>query len=196
MLLVAPPPNNAVWGISTCQLKLYLVCWKLPDYLRKIIVQGRSSKSTKVGDIMTEEVWCLYKSTRWLYWVVYRLHNHAWWLQNKLITVTHDTKVLKAMQLMTGTMYKLRTVGCYCFLVYWLLSQMKDVIKLGTCNEWQIDALGTFLWLMIREWLAWYLLEMLFELWWVSTGRSWTVWMHTYKEVIETRCWWWCWWQT
>ncbi|KAJ6383268.1 hypothetical protein OIU78_026702 [Salix suchowensis] len=44
-------------------------------YLRKIIVQGRSSKSTKVGDIMTEE--------------------------NKLITVTPDTKVLKAMQLMT-----------------------------------------------------------------------------------------------
>ncbi|KAJ6958856.1 CBS domain-containing protein CBSX3 [Populus alba x Populus x berolinensis] len=47
----------------------------LMNYLRKIIVQGRSSKSTKVGDIMTEE--------------------------NKLITVTHDTKVLKAMQLMT-----------------------------------------------------------------------------------------------
>jgi hypothetical protein len=40
-------------------------------------------------------------------------------------------------------------------------------------------------------------LEMLFAPWWVSTGRSWTVWMHTYKEVIETRCWWWwCWWQT
>ncbi|KAM7255853.1 hypothetical protein ACFE04_011594 [Oxalis oulophora] len=45
------------------------------DYLRKIIIQGRSSKSTKVGDIMTEE--------------------------NKLITVTPDTKVLQAMQLMT-----------------------------------------------------------------------------------------------
>ncbi|CAL0334778.1 unnamed protein product [Lupinus luteus] len=45
------------------------------DYLRKIIVQGRSSKSTKVGDIMTEE--------------------------NKLITVKPDTKVLRAMQLMT-----------------------------------------------------------------------------------------------
>ncbi|KAG2546048.1 hypothetical protein PVAP13_9KG026828 [Panicum virgatum] len=45
------------------------------DYLRKIIVQGRSSKSTKVGDIMTEE--------------------------NKLITVKPGTKVLQAMQLMT-----------------------------------------------------------------------------------------------
>ena len=45
------------------------------DYLRKIIVQGRSSKSTKVGDIMTEE--------------------------NKLITVKPDTRVLQAMQLMT-----------------------------------------------------------------------------------------------
>jgi CBS domain-containing protein len=45
------------------------------DYLRKIIVQGRSSKSTKVGDIMTEE--------------------------NELITVKPDTRVLQAMQLMT-----------------------------------------------------------------------------------------------
>lgn len=32
-----------------------------PDYLRKIIVQGRSSKNTKVGDIMTEEVGFLNK---------------------------------------------------------------------------------------------------------------------------------------
>ncbi|KAL5217136.1 hypothetical protein ABZP36_017820 [Zizania latifolia] len=45
------------------------------DYLRKIIVQGRSSKSTKVGDIMTEE--------------------------NQLITVTPGTRALQAMQLMT-----------------------------------------------------------------------------------------------
>jgi signal-transduction protein with cAMP-binding, CBS, and nucleotidyltransferase domain len=45
------------------------------DYLRKIIVQGRSSKSTRVGEIMTEE--------------------------NKLITVSPNTKVLKAMELMT-----------------------------------------------------------------------------------------------
>ncbi|KAG8062504.1 hypothetical protein GUJ93_ZPchr0003g17395 [Zizania palustris] len=45
------------------------------DYLRKIIVQGRSSKSTKVGDIMTEE--------------------------NQLITVKPGTRALQAMQLMT-----------------------------------------------------------------------------------------------
>ncbi|XP_077210760.1 CBS domain-containing protein CBSX3, mitochondrial-like [Tasmannia lanceolata] len=44
------------------------------DYLRKIIVQGRSSKSTKVGEIMTDE--------------------------NKLITVNTDTNILHAMQLM------------------------------------------------------------------------------------------------
>lgn len=45
------------------------------DYLRKVIVQDRSSKYTRVGEIMTE--------------------------QSKLITVTSDTKILNAMQLMT-----------------------------------------------------------------------------------------------
>ncbi|PIN13080.1 hypothetical protein CDL12_14306 [Handroanthus impetiginosus] len=45
------------------------------DYLRKVIVQDRSSKYTKVGEIMTDE--------------------------DKLITVTSDTNVLHAMQLMT-----------------------------------------------------------------------------------------------
>lgn len=64
LVVVKPGEQNAVAGIITER-----------DYLRKIIVQGRSSKSTKVGDIMTEE--------------------------NKLITVTPSTKVLKAMQLMT-----------------------------------------------------------------------------------------------
>ncbi|KAB1225647.1 CBS domain-containing protein CBSX3, mitochondrial [Morella rubra] len=59
----------------TSSIDLNLFGNAMTDYLRKIIVQGRSSKSTKVGDIMTEE--------------------------NKLITVTPDTKVLKAMQLMT-----------------------------------------------------------------------------------------------
>ncbi|XP_068639110.1 CBS domain-containing protein CBSX3, mitochondrial-like isoform X2 [Aristolochia californica] len=44
------------------------------DYLKKIIVQGRSSKTTQVGEIMTEE--------------------------NRLITVTSDTSILQAMQLM------------------------------------------------------------------------------------------------
>lgn len=64
LVVVKSGENKSIAGIITER-----------DYLRKIIVQGRSSKSTKVGDIMTEE--------------------------NKLITVTPDTKVLKAMQLMT-----------------------------------------------------------------------------------------------
>ncbi|OMO75106.1 Cystathionine beta-synthase, core [Corchorus olitorius] len=45
------------------------------DYVRKIIGNGRSPKYTRVGEIMTDE--------------------------NKLITVTTDTSILKAMQLMT-----------------------------------------------------------------------------------------------
>jgi len=64
LVVVKPGEQKSIAGIITER-----------DYLRKIIVQGRSSKSTKVGDIMTEE--------------------------NKLITVRPDTKVLKAMQLMT-----------------------------------------------------------------------------------------------
>ncbi|KAI6688838.1 hypothetical protein NL676_025666 [Syzygium grande] len=45
------------------------------DYLQKIIAQGRSSKQTRVGEIMTDE--------------------------NNLITVSSDTNILKAMKLMT-----------------------------------------------------------------------------------------------
>jgi CBS domain-containing protein len=58
------------------QVSIMMACLIMTDYLRKIIVQGRSSKTTKVGDIMTDE--------------------------NKLITVSPDTKVLRAMELMTG----------------------------------------------------------------------------------------------
>ena len=60
LVVVKPGEQKSIAGIITER-----------DYLRKIIVQGRSSKSTKVGDIMTEE--------------------------NKLITVTPDTRVLRAM---------------------------------------------------------------------------------------------------
>ncbi|MBA0728054.1 hypothetical protein Golax_000989 [Gossypium laxum] len=67
LVVVKPGEQKSIAGIITER-----------DYLRKIIVHGRSSKSTKVGDIMTEE--------------------------NKLITVTPETKVLQAMQLMTGNM--------------------------------------------------------------------------------------------
>ncbi|GAQ80917.1 cystathionine beta-synthase family protein [Klebsormidium nitens] len=45
------------------------------DYLRKVAIENRTSKETKVGDIMTVEA--------------------------KLVTVTPDTQVLQAMQLMT-----------------------------------------------------------------------------------------------
>lgn len=64
LLVMKPGAQSEIAGIVTER-----------DYLRKIIVQGRSSRSTRVGEIMTEE--------------------------NKLITVTPQTRVLKAMQLMT-----------------------------------------------------------------------------------------------
>lgn len=64
--LVLRYDHNYTFGCTYCTLKLGEVLlyfssspWfdvSFPDYLRKIIVQGRSSKSTKVGDIMTEEV--------------------------------------------------------------------------------------------------------------------------------------------
>ncbi|XP_042467324.1 CBS domain-containing protein CBSX3, mitochondrial-like [Zingiber officinale] len=73
LVVVRPGEEKAIAGIVTER-----------DYLRKMIVQGRSSKSTKVGDIMTGE--------------------------NKLITVTPDTKVLQAMQLMTGLFSKILSI--------------------------------------------------------------------------------------
>ncbi|KAJ8641418.1 hypothetical protein MRB53_018112 [Persea americana] len=64
LVVVKPGEEKLIAGILTER-----------DYLRKIIVQGRSSKSTKVGEIMTAE--------------------------NKLVTVTSDTNIVDAMQLMT-----------------------------------------------------------------------------------------------
>ncbi|KAG2535387.1 hypothetical protein PVAP13_9NG111100 [Panicum virgatum] len=52
LVVVKPGQEKSLAGIVTER-----------DYLRKIIVQGRSSKSTKVGDIMTEEVLSLVPST-------------------------------------------------------------------------------------------------------------------------------------
>ncbi|KAJ9166075.1 hypothetical protein P3X46_020874 [Hevea brasiliensis] len=63
-LVVLKPEEQHIAGIITER-----------DYLRKIIAQGRSSKYTRVGEIMTDE--------------------------KKLITVTSDTNILQAMQLMT-----------------------------------------------------------------------------------------------
>uniref|UniRef100_A0A0A0KG88 CBS domain-containing protein n=1 Tax=Cucumis sativus TaxID=3659 RepID=A0A0A0KG88_CUCSA len=84
LVVVKPAEQNSIAGIITER-----------DYLRKIIVQGRSSKSTKVGDIMTEEPHKTWER-RMAMTICFGLC-----LQNKLITVTPDTKVLLAMQLMT-----------------------------------------------------------------------------------------------
>lgn len=48
------------WNFSNQVISLYYGLFT--DYLRKIIVQGRSSKSTKVGDIMTEEVYIAHEN--------------------------------------------------------------------------------------------------------------------------------------
>jgi hypothetical protein len=50
------------------QVSIMMACLIMTDYLRKIIVQGRSSKTTKVGDIMTEEVCLLlYNTCCWFF---------------------------------------------------------------------------------------------------------------------------------
>ncbi|XP_004238291.2 CBS domain-containing protein CBSX3, mitochondrial [Solanum lycopersicum] len=64
LVVLRPGENQLIAGIITER-----------DYLRKVIVQDRSSKYTRVGEIMTE--------------------------QSKLITVTSDTNILQAMQLMS-----------------------------------------------------------------------------------------------
>ncbi|KAI3846840.1 hypothetical protein MKW92_030620 [Papaver armeniacum] len=64
LVVLRPGEQNSIDGIITER-----------DYLKKIIVQGRHSKQTKVGEIMTQE--------------------------NKLITVNSDTNIVEAMQLMT-----------------------------------------------------------------------------------------------
>ncbi|CAN4122862.1 unnamed protein product [Withania somnifera] len=64
LVVLKPGENQLIAGIITER-----------DYLHKVIVQDRSTKYTRVGDIMTE--------------------------QSKLITVTSDTNILQAMQLMT-----------------------------------------------------------------------------------------------
>ncbi|KAI3964492.1 hypothetical protein MKW92_019456 [Papaver armeniacum] len=64
LVVLRPGEQNLIDGIITER-----------DYLKKMIVQGRHSKQTKVGEIMTQE--------------------------NKLITVNSNTNILEAMQLMT-----------------------------------------------------------------------------------------------
>jgi hypothetical protein len=65
-----------IWATSRMLcLQASLTTWLImTDYLRKIIVQGRSSKTTKVGDIMTEEVY--FASYLWLFscWLDFQPH--------------------------------------------------------------------------------------------------------------------------
>uniref|UniRef100_A0A6N2LEX4 CBS domain-containing protein n=1 Tax=Salix viminalis TaxID=40686 RepID=A0A6N2LEX4_SALVM len=65
LVVLKPGEQGLIAGILT----------ERADYMRKIIAQERSSKYTRVGEIMTDE--------------------------NKLVTVTSDTNILQAMQLMT-----------------------------------------------------------------------------------------------
>ncbi|XP_019152516.1 PREDICTED: CBS domain-containing protein CBSX3, mitochondrial-like [Ipomoea nil] len=64
LVVLKPGDHHQIAGIITER-----------DYLKKVIVQDRASKYTRVGDIMTD--------------------------QSKLITVASDTNILQAMQIMT-----------------------------------------------------------------------------------------------
>ncbi|KAF3446329.1 hypothetical protein FNV43_RR11508 [Rhamnella rubrinervis] len=70
------------------------------DYIKKIIAQGRSPFYTKVGEIMTDE--------------------------NKLITVTSDTNILRAMELMTE--YQIRHIPVINGKLVGMIS-IKDVVR-------------------------------------------------------------------
>lgn len=66
-------------------------------------MQDRSSIYTKVGEIMTNKVGALGLEDL----IVISIFDYEIWfiLQDKLVTVTSDTSILHAMQLMTGTSF-------------------------------------------------------------------------------------------
>lgn len=96
-------------GINCIMFKHVTSSGDLTDYLRKIIGQGRS-KYTRVGEIMTDEVISSNICTVFLLTLQFTNLSSKptlnWYLsQNKLITVTSDTNILRAMQLMTGNQH-------------------------------------------------------------------------------------------
>ncbi|KAJ1697739.1 hypothetical protein LUZ63_006251 [Rhynchospora breviuscula] len=107
LVVVKPGEQKAIAGIITER-----------DYLRKIIVQGRSSKSTKVGDIMTEE--------------------------NKLITVKPNTRVLQAMQLMTDK--RIRHIPVIDETGMVGMVSIGDVVRAVVCEHQQeLNRLNTYI---------------------------------------------------
>ncbi|KAK3009775.1 hypothetical protein RJ639_014293 [Escallonia herrerae] len=82
LVVLKPGDQDLIQGIITER-----------DYLRKVVVQDRSSKYTRVAEIMTDQdiSLCLISCPS----LTFELQ------QNKLITVTSDTNILHAMQLMT-----------------------------------------------------------------------------------------------
>ncbi|KAE9457042.1 hypothetical protein C3L33_11060, partial [Rhododendron williamsianum] len=77
LVVLKPGEQQHIAGIITERANVIIVdeMNEIADYLRKVIAQDRSSKYTRVAEIMTD--------------------------RNKLITVTSDTNILHAMHLMT-----------------------------------------------------------------------------------------------
>ena len=96
------------------------------DFARKILLPGRPAEETRVQDIMTEEVKGLEK---WK--IILFEHYHSIFpsliisftiFQDKLITVSSRTNILRAMEVMTGNEsfnYFVKRVDCIKFVSYW-----------------------------------------------------------------------------
>ncbi|XP_022866963.1 CBS domain-containing protein CBSX3, mitochondrial-like, partial [Olea europaea var. sylvestris] len=87
LVVVKPGEQKSIAGIITER-----------DYLRKIIVQGRSSKSTKVGDIMTEEVYF-----QWKFLKIFYFH-----CRNLVLCVRHRSEMQEILKIGIYYLYIMR----------------------------------------------------------------------------------------
>lgn len=108
------------------------------------------------------------------------------WCQNKLITVNPDTKVLQAMQLMTGNLVARVLLSEKILLESW------ERWKIGydpLCqSSAQKTASDTSRWSTARGCWGWSPSATSCARWWPSTGRSWTGSMTTSREATRTAC--------